>query len=175
MSLAYKRFVTSVLVLVWMAVIFSFSAKPADESADMSHSVGRIVGRFFLPSFEEWDIEAQQAFAEQIDYPVRKTAHATEYAVLGMLLMGAAGTFLDKRKGDRIRGFRMTGGRCRFRLSVVIGTIYAASDEFHQLFVPGRSGQISDVMVDSAGVLAGIFLFLAFNRIIFHIKKKFAG
>ena len=37
MSLAYKRFVTSVLVLVWMAVIFSFSAKPADESADMSH------------------------------------------------------------------------------------------------------------------------------------------
>lgn len=175
MSLAYKRFVTSVLVLAWMAVIFFFSAKPADESADMSHSVGRTVGRFFVPSFEEWDKEKQEAFAEQIDYPVRKTAHAAEYAVLGMLLMGAAQTFSDKRKGDRIRGFGITGVRCRSGLSFIIGTIYAASDEFHQLFVPGRSGQISDVMLDSAGVLAGILLALAFNRIIFHIKGKFAG
>lgn len=175
MSLGYKRFVLISLVFAWMVLIFFFSAKPADESADMSHSVGRTVGRFFVPSFEEWDKEAQEAFAERIDYPVRKTAHATEYAVLGILLMAAAGSFSDKRVGERIRRIRMPEVGYQSGLSFVIGTMYAASDEFHQLFVPGRSGQISDVMLDSVGVLAGTLLFLAFNRIIFRIKGKFAG
>ena len=40
----------------------------------------------------------------------------------------------------------------------VVGTLYAASDEIHQLFVPGRSGQLRDVFLDSAGVAAGILL-----------------
>lgn len=175
MSLGYKRFVLISLVFAWMVLIFSFSAKPADESADMSHSVGRTVGRFFVPSFEEWDEEAQEAFADRIDYPVRKTAHATEYAILGILLMAATGTFSDKIDGDIIRIINIPAVGYRSGLSFLIGTMYAASDEFHQLFVPGRSGQISDVMLDSAGVLAGILLFLVYNRIIFYIKAKFAG
>ena len=40
-----------------------------------------------------------------------------------------------------------------------IAAAYAATDEFHQLFVPGRSGQLSDVILDSAGALAGVAAF----------------
>lgn len=46
------------------------------------------------------------------------------------------------------------------------GALYAASDEFHQLFVPGRSGQISDVLLDSAGVCFGVLLGMLFWRLV---------
>lgn len=140
-----KRIVTAA-VMCWMIVIFLFSAKPADESEEMSLSVGKIIGRFFVSSYPEWTAEEQQKFAEKIDYPVRKSAHASEYAVLGVLVMEMLGTYGSK-------------GGARLLLSQGIGTLYAASDEFHQLFVPGRSGQVTDVMLDSAGVLAGILIF----------------
>ena len=50
------------------------------------------------------------------------------------------------------------------------GILYAASDEFHQLFVPGRSGQITDVLIDSGGLLAGILLVVLIKS--FYIKQS---
>ena len=47
-----------------------------------------------------------------------------------------------------------------------IAALYAAADEFHQLFVPGRSGQVSDVMLDSAGALAGLLILALVRKII---------
>lgn len=149
-----RKAVFSAAVLLWMAVIFLFSAKPADESADMSRSAGQWIGKTFVGEYRTWTKEKQEAFAEAIDYPVRKAAHAAEYAVLGMLLAGMIGSF-------------NASGWKRWGASYLIGTCYAATDEFHQLFVPGRSGQVSDVMLDSAGVLAGVLIYLLL-RIIFH-------
>lgn len=136
-----------ILVLIWMGVIFSFSAREADESTAMSHSVGKEIGRIFIPEFGSWSEEKQEQFAERIDFPVRKCAHASEYAVLGILLLGTAYSFSER------------WGRKIWISSWCIGTMYAATDELHQLFVPGRSCQIRDVCIDSAGVLAGILLF----------------
>lgn len=134
-------------VISWMIIIFLFSAKPADESEEMSLSVGKLIGSLFVSDYKERTAEEQREFAEKIDYPVRKSAHASEYAVLGILLMAMFGAYGKKGAG------KLVPGQC-------IGTLYAASDEFHQLFVPGRSGQITDVILDSAGVLAGILIFL---------------
>ena len=50
----------------------------------------------------------------------------------------------------------------------LIAAGYAATDEFHQLFVPGRSGQISDVLLDSAGALAGVWIMTGLEK----IRKK---
>lgn len=136
-----------------MALIFWFSAAPAEESTDMSLSAGTVVGELLVPDFEDWTKEEQAAFAEKIDHPVRKTAHATEYAILGILFAGTFGAFgvTGKRRAAAAWGF---------------ATVYAATDEFHQLFVAGRSGQISDVMLDSAGAAAGIAVFFAISYII---------
>ena len=106
----------------------------------------------FVPCFDNWSPEEQQAFAEKIDHPVRKTAHAMEYAVLGLL---TAGAFIDRR----------TSIRAGILVPWCIATAYAASDEIHQLFVPGRSGQVSDVILDSAGVLAGLLGLAAVRKI----------
>ena len=136
-----------VITIIWMTVIFSFSAREADESAAMSHSVGKEIGRIVIPEFRSWSEDKQEQFAEKIDFPVRKCAHASEYAVLGVLILGAAYSFSEGRKKKMVL------------LSWGLATLYAATDEFHQLFVPGRSCQFRDVCIDSAGALTGVLLF----------------
>lgn len=142
-----RRKIFTVFAIVWMIIIFMFSARNADVSSQDSGRVGMFIGRIFIKDFQEWNPQEQLSFAEKIDHPVRKAAHATEYAILGMLLFGAA-----YQNGEKKR-------RTVF-LSWGMGTLYAATDEIHQLFVPGRSGQITDVMLDSGGVAAGIFFLL---------------
>lgn len=141
-----KKNIWTLLVLLWMCLIFWFSAKPAGESADMSQSVGKLVGEVFVGDFHQWTLQEQNAFAENIDHFVRKSAHATEYAVLGILLGGMYACY----------GW---SERQRWILAAATGVLYAATDEFHQLFVPGRSGQLSDVLLDSGGVIAGAVLY----------------
>ena len=74
------------------------------------------------------------------DFPLRKVAHAAEYAVLGALLARAAGELP----------------------ALWLGIAYAVSDELHQSFVPGRAASLVDVGIDAVGVLAGI---LAWRRL----------
>ena len=134
-----------------MAVIFSFSARPAEQSTADSRWAGHMLGQLFVPGVGDCRDKEQESFGEKVDYPVWKTAHAMEYAVLGLL---TAGAYI--RRGTSIRkGILVPWG---------IAALYAASDEFHQLFVPGRSGQVSDVVLDSAGVLAGVLLLAGIRR-----------
>ena len=78
-----RRKVFLAITLLCMAAIFLFSSRTGAESTGDSYFVGNIVGEVFVPGFDKWSPEEQQAFAEKIDHPVRKTAHAMEYAVLG--------------------------------------------------------------------------------------------
>lgn len=155
-----KKRIWMVLVLIWMAVIFSFSAKPADESSQESLFVGRVIGQIFVKEFDDWTPQKQEAFAEKINYPVRKAAHATEYAILGALVM--------------MRCRYQTGWR-RNRIWLTawgISILYAVTDEIHQSFVPGRACMVTDVMIDSAGALAGILLSAAVSAIIIGKKRR---
>jgi VanZ family protein len=84
-----------------------------------------------------------------LSYLIRKTAHLTEYAILGILTNNMI-------KNNNIKLY----------IGLLICIIYAISDEIHQLFVEGRSGQISDVLVDFTGSIVGICLFfVVINRI----------
>ena len=131
-----------VLVILWMIVIFLFSAADGNESSKTSGWVGRIIGSIFHSDFEDWTEEEQEAYAEKIEYPIRKAAHATEYAVLALLFFGAL----------------PFEGKKRYLLSWLFAALYACTDEFHQLFVPGRAGTLFDVGVDSLGALAGLLI-----------------
>ena len=71
------------------------------------------------------------------DLLLRKLAHAAEYAVLGALLLRATG---------------------RTGLAFALGTLYAVTDELHQMFVPGRMGRPLDVAIDALGVACGILV-----------------
>ncbi len=125
------------------------SSRDAGISTQDSHFVGVTVGNIIYGDFSDWTVDRQVAFADKVDYPVRKTAHAVEYAVLAFLVSGAAcyGDIQDKKKRRRL--FLCVWGIC---------ILYAMSDEIHQAFVPGRAGRISDVCIDAIGSLAGNFI-----------------
>lgn len=137
-----KRFLT-VLVLLWMGLIFWFSAQPSDDSEDMSLEAGKLAGQILIPEYEEWSQARQLAFAKKIDLPVRKLAHGLEYAVLGLFLTAM------------YRSYGLDGRRW-ILISFLSAAAYASTDEFHQLFVPGRAGKVTDVLIDSAGALIGV-------------------
>lgn len=84
---------------------------------------------------------------DAIHYYVRKAAHVTEYAVLGILAVRAL--------RDSMRSMP---SRTLWGAAWLLATVYAATDEFHQVFVPGRTPKVTDVMLDSAGAIIGIGL-----------------
>ena len=159
------RILLPVMTIAWMCLIFRMSALPADDSAELSLSVGEMIGRLLNPDFDSWPEEEQAAWARRIDHPVRKLAHGAEYIILGILLTlnvqiyaQEDGRFLQKRFSD---GSGKPGRKALLLSGAVIwmtGTLYACTDEWHQLYVPGRSCQFSDILIDSGGVLAGVLL-----------------
>ncbi len=171
-----RRKVFLILTILWMVMIFSFSARPAEISSEDSRNVGLLIGEIFIPGFEGWSAEEQNAFAEKVDHPVRKTAHAAEYAALALLSAGAyiAGGASDhENKGKKNATARNSGKRTAISRGIlvpwVITTLYAATDELHQLFVQGRSGQVSDVILDSAGAIAGL---LVLGGVRFFVQRR---
>lgn len=156
MSKNNKSVVWLIITVVWMTVIFCFSAQPADVSTDTSLRVGMTIGKMSVPDFSKLPKEEQIDYAKKIEFPVRKMAHVTEYAILGCLLTNLCLSLSMKKA---------------YMWSWLMGSAYAATDEFHQLFVPGRSGQITDVMLDSVGCLTGCLLIY----LILCIVKKHAS
>ena len=157
-----KKAISTLLVLLAMVLIFLFSAQPGDSSDETSLSVGGLIGKIFVSDFSVWTPEEQFEFAERINHPVRKLAHATEYAALGVLMTVMFGAY-------GIRGWR------RFGISWACTVLYAGTDEFHQLFVPGRSGQLGDVVIDAVGALAGILLCLLAGAVWLRFKNRRAA
>ena len=89
--LSKRQIVFLVLSVLFAIMIFCFSARNGEESTEDSYTVGMEFGRIVHPDFKNWSEEAQLAFAAKVDHPIRKLAHATEYAVFAMLLWCMAG------------------------------------------------------------------------------------
>lgn len=154
------RYLAGILALVWMCIIFAFSAQTKEESSAVSESLSyRMVsstGHFF-----HWNLDEEQMreIANTIEYFVRKGAHMTEFAILSVLLFLWLGLW------------EMTLLR-RGMTAFLATAFYAASDEFHQLFVPGRSGRVSDVLIDSSGALLGVIFFILLCKLIQIIRRR---
>ena len=81
--------------------------------------------------------------AKAWQHPVRKAAHMTEYAVLACIFLANAVQYPRWKKRAYLWGW-------------LGATVYAATDEFHQLFIEGRSGEVKDVGIDSLGAFLGM-------------------
>ena len=127
-----------------MGIIFWLSSRTADESSAQS---GALL---------EWLISL---FGDNIftDFIVRKLAHFLEFTGLSLLFNIAL--YQTKKRKMLITATALT-------------SIYAVSDEVHQLFVEGRSCQISDWVIDTAGALLGTVGFLILFAIAGRIIKN---
>lgn len=135
------------LVLAWMILIFLLSGQVAEDSSRLSSGLTEVIVDTIakvMPN-ADWDLEGFHTF-------VRKNAHFFAYLILGVLVRFALG-----RSGVR--------GRKGIAIAFAVCVLYATSDEIHQLYVPGRSGQVSDVLIDSAGAALGLALYLGISRL----------
>lgn len=128
---------STILMLLWMLLIFIMSSFDATESANQSNFIVNIINNIFK-------IEN----IELLSFIIRKLAHFTEYLILGFLTIN----MLNKNDISK-----------KYLLSILICIIYATSDEIHQIFVPGRACQIRDVLIDSIGSITGVYLYKLIN------------
>jgi VanZ family protein len=128
-------------VILWMALIFTGSS----DSASFTHS-SRIIRPLVLLLFPGMTEEA----VEGIVTALRKCAHLTEYALFALLVWRAW------RKPVRHDQRPWRWQEAAIALSFAV--LYAATDEYHQTFVPSREGCVRDVLIDSVGAVAGLSL-----------------
>ncbi len=133
----------SVLVLLWMSVIFFFSAQPAEQSAKLSGTFSGLLQDLFRSIFGLRPPDFVDFILSGAEYAIRKIAHFAEYLILGVLVIS-----LVKRLGLR----RV------LLVSMIVCTLYAVSDELHQAFVPGRALLAGDMLLDACASLAGVLL-----------------
>lgn len=149
-----------ILALIWMCVIFAFSAQTKEESSAVSEGFSyRMVNATGLFLHLNIDEEKIREIASAIEGFVRKGAHMTEYAILTILLY----VWIGRWQMSRFR---------RSCTAIILASLYACSDEIHQLFVAGRAGRASDVMIDSAGAVVGLALFLFITKCVDVIIKR---
>ncbi len=130
-------------VFLWMALIFYLSHQPATESSELSYGVlTMVLGWLHRIS----PFLAQELEQLQLHHLLRKNAHFLAYLVLALLTMNA----LAQSK---------VLGKQQVLWAFLICLLFAITDEIHQLFIPGRSGEVKDVVLDSVGAAAGILLY----------------
>lgn len=150
-NLKYLIWLFPILVCV---MIFDFSSDTGEESTDLSlpvtmHAVESWNDFWHL----DWDKEKIEEVAENSELFIRKMGHMSEYALLAISIMTACIVTFSLSKKQMV----VTWLFCLF---------YAGTDEFHQLFVAGRSGKILDVMIDGTGAFLGILLFLGIRKLV---------
>ena len=131
--------------ILWMCFIFGMSASPGEESNEASGRLVAFVQQLFFPKWSSLPEEELLLYLGKLNFFIRKLAHFTEFAILGIWL---SMFFMTLKKSF---GFRFAG-------SLLIGTLYSAIDEIHQLFVKNRYCSIYDMLIDSAGCLLGILI-----------------
>lgn len=129
-----------------MLLIFIMSAQPADKSSQLSGGVVSKVVAVLYPNFSGLPLTQQSDITYIATFIVRKTAHFSEYFVLGILGFLVANTYQKYKFSVRILS------------AIVFCVLYAVSDEVHQFFVPGRACRFFDVCIDAAGSVAAIAL-----------------
>lgn len=141
-----------VLLLFWMTLIFFFSSQNASSSSAVSGAAIRTVAAAVSPSYRKMTPPKQNKMILMYQHLARKSAHALLYMVLGILCAAALSRHIAKPL-------------LHVTCAEVTCVLYACSDELHQHFSSGRSPQITDVLLDSAGAICGILLLLLFMRL----------
>ncbi len=136
--------VSWIFVIICMGIIFSLSAQNGEESTELSGS--------FVTAFLEWlGLNVNEAI-------LRNCAHCLEFMGLALLLCNAiCVTFKTKL----------------FPVIAFAGTVfYAVTDEIHQIFVPERAFQLSDILIDGIGAIIGVIAYIIIYRIYLIFKER---
>lgn len=147
-----KKTISIVSLILWMIIIFSFSSADANKSTGTSDNViTTMIEIKDKITNNETPNNEKEIIVKNSSFYVRKIAHITEYLILGFLMF------------NLLKQYSVTN----IYYAIILCVLYSCTDEFHQLFINGRSGSFRDVLIDTIGILLGTYLYK-----IFVIKKK---
>lgn len=139
-------------ILIWLPaivmamIIFGFSKQDGEESSGLSYKAADIILTVCdKAGIIDCNENNRESMIEAVQFPIRKAAHMTEYAILGWIAFAFLGSC----------GIQ---GKMHYIAVLGFNFCYASTDEIHQLFIPGRSGQFKDVCIDTAGTAIGLLL-----------------
>lgn len=139
-----KKIISFIVLILWMIVIFSFSSADANKSTSTSDKViTTMIEIKDKITNNETPNNEKEIIVKNSSFYIRKLAHITEYLILGFLMF------------NLLKQYSVTNIYYAIGLSI----LYSCTDEFHQLFISGRSGSIRDVLIDSIGILIGTYLY----------------
>ena len=139
-----KKIISFIVLILWMIVIFSFSSADANKSTGTSDKViTTMIEIKDKITNNETPNNEKEIIVKNSSFYIRKLAHITEYLILGFLMF------------NLLKQYSVTNIYYAIGLSI----LYSCTDEFHQLFINGRSGSIRDVLIDSIGILIGTYLY----------------
>lgn len=157
MKLNIIRGVLIIALIAIFVTIFGFSNQNSETSAGLSQKVTNFIVEM-IPAINDMPESDKENVVDRIESVVRKIAHYSIYTLVGILLMSLMSTYKIKELN-------------RLAVSLIIGVIYASTDEIHQAFVPGRGPLITDVMLDTIGILTGICIVMLVCKIICKICR----
>lgn len=127
-----KNKLNIVLVIIWMFLIFIMSSYNANVSSEQSGVIVKFIANILNINN-----------LELLSLIIRKLAHYMEYFILGILVI------------NMLKDYHLK----YYLISIIICIIYGVGDEIHQLFVPGRSCQFLDILIDTLGSITGIYIY----------------
>lgn len=150
----------AILLLALYILIFGFSAQDGEKSGSLSQMISEKCVEFFNNlSGGHWTEDFMRNLTVYFEHPLRKLAHFSEYACMGILLYILWSQWIEK-------------SRRLYVLIVLWIFCSAAADEFHQLFVPGRYGSFADVLLDTCGGAFGMLLCVGTTKIRERIRHR---
>lgn len=160
--LGILRILSIIAIIVWMFVIYNFSADTSIESSQLSSKVTDIFN-YVIELFTGRNIKLTVSAANYafVELCVRKLAHMFIYFVLSITIMLFLFTFARLKMWLRIS------------ISLLFCFGYACLDEFHQSFVAGRGPSFTDSLIDTTGAFIGIIAALLMYCIIYTIYHKY--
>lgn len=151
-------YLSILFVLIWMVIIYSFSAASSDKSNDASKGIVRNI-IVFIHKDDLSDKEIEKLVIKY-NKPLRKVAHASVYFILANFVNSAVCVF----KKNKLY-------LCNI-ISLIICFLYACTDEWHQTFVAQRSGEFIDVIIDTFGAFLGCLVFNMIYKMIMKRREK---
>lgn len=151
-----RKIIFIILIICWLGVIFYFSSMDTYESnGDSKEVVSVALDKAIDISNNNISDNKKEDIVNILNLPIRKLAHFSLYFVLSILVM----SFLVSSNKFNLRNIIL--------ISIIFCFIYACSDEYHQTFINGRTGQFSDVIIDTIGASIGSIIYsIGYNKLI---------
>lgn len=156
---AIKIILLLAIAIAWMMVIYKLSGMNSNNSNGKSTDIISIFIEDTLDITNNYGITSShpdeqkiQKASQLINAPMRKVIHASVYFVLAFFVMIVIDILFDHKKY-----FLSTF------IVLALCILFAATDEYHQTFVAGRTGQLLDVIIDSLGAIVGILFYSTYH------------